>query len=101
MNVSKPIIVAINCGVGAALIGLLAFTINWHAYDHIGKPLASYQFFLFPGNLTLQYIWHPIFTEEISFWLKLMLLLIGQFLVVSISVYLFRYLINMFICEGR
>ncbi len=69
-------------GVAAAVIGLVAFTLSWNLWDVWGGPLPGFQLLLFPGNLTLVYIWHPLLTEEINFWPKLALLLFGQFLVV-------------------
>jgi len=46
------------------------------------------QVLLFPGNLTLIYVWHPLFTEEINFWPKLGLHMFGQFFVVTFAVML-------------
>lgn len=69
-------------GVGAVVIGLIIFAINWNVW---GGGMPGYKFFLFPGNLTLTYIWHPIFTEEMAFWPKLFVHMIGQFTVVSLS----------------
>ena len=46
--------------------------------------MPGYKVFLFPGNLTLIYIWHPLFTEELGYWSKLILLLLGQFVVVTV-----------------
>jgi hypothetical protein len=74
--------IAMFSGVAAAVIGLVAFTLSWNLWDVWGGPLPGFQLLLFPGNLTLVYIWHPLLTEEINFWPKLALLLFGQFLVV-------------------
>ena len=71
-------------GVAAAVIGLVAFTLSWNLWDFWGGPMPGLQLLLFPGNLTLVYIWHPLFTEEVNFWPKLALLLLGQFIVVSL-----------------
>ena len=43
------------------------------------------QLILFPGNLTLKYFWHPLFTEEVNFWPKLLMLMLGQFVVSAVS----------------
>ncbi len=65
----------------ATILGLIAFVLNWNFFD---GNMSGYQILLFPGNLTLTYIWHPLFTEELNFWLKLKFLLFGQFGVVLI-----------------
>ena len=80
---------AIYIGLIATLIGLIAFTISWNTWDIWDGPLPGYQFFLFPGNLTLIYFWHPIFTEEVSFWPKLLMLLAGQFGVSTVTMIVF------------
>lgn len=70
-------------GITATIIALVAFTANWHLFDYLGQPLPGYQLLLWPGNLSLVYLWHPIFTEELAFWPKLALLLFGQFVIVA------------------
>ena len=35
------------------------------------------------ANLTLVYRWHPLFSEELDFWPKLMLQMLGQFAIVT------------------
>lgn len=35
------------------------------------------------ANLTLVYLWHPLFSEELGFWPKLMLQMLGQFAIVT------------------
>lgn len=70
-------------GAVAVLIGLIAFTLSWNMWEFWQGPLPGYQFFLFPGNLTLIYVWHPLFTEEVNFWPKLFMLIFGQFIVTS------------------
>jgi hypothetical protein len=77
------ITIAICAGLVALVIGLVAFTLSWNFWDFWGGPLPGYRIFLYPGNLTLIYVWHPLFTEELAFWPKLVLLLFGQFVVVS------------------
>ena len=83
MNISKSVNVAIYSGLIAMIIGLIAFTLSWNLWAFFGGSLPGYQIFLFPGNLTLTYFWHPIFTEEVNFWPKLFMLLFGQFVVVT------------------
>ena len=77
--------IALFAGAIAAAVGLIAFTLSWNMWDVWGGPLPGYQLFLLPGNLTLVYIWHPLFTEELSFWPKLVLLLFGQFSLVAMT----------------
>ena len=43
------------------------------------------QVLLYPGNLSLVYVWHPLFTEEVNFWPKLALQMLGQFALVACS----------------
>lgn len=71
-------------GLIAMVLGALFFTLNWHLYDWWGDPLPGYRLVLWPGNLSLVYIWHPMLTEEINFWPKLFLLLFGQFSLVTL-----------------
>lgn len=74
---------SIKLGVVACILGLVTFLLSWYG---LGRPILGYQVVLLPGNLTLSYIWHPIFTEEINMLPKLILLLFGQFLLVTASV---------------
>jgi hypothetical protein len=83
MNLNKPHNVAVYSGLIATIFGLIAFTLSWNFWVFFNGPLPGYQFFLFPGNLSLIYFWHPIFTEEVNFWPKLFMLLFGQFVVVA------------------
>jgi len=85
INIKKlnTLTIAIYAGVAAVVIGLTAFTLSWNLWDLWGGPLPGYKVYLFPGNLTLIYIWHPLFTEEVNFWPKLGLLMLGQFSVVA------------------
>lgn len=64
----KPLIIALKFGVGAVVVGLLAFALNWNLWDFWGGPMPGIELLLFPGNITLVYIWHPLFTEEVYFW---------------------------------
>ena len=75
---------AIRVGFIATIIGLIVFTLSWNTWAIWGAPLPGYQIFLFPGNLLLVHLWHPLLTEEIDFWPKLCLLLMGQFIVVTL-----------------
>ncbi len=83
MNLSKPVKIAMFYGVITVFIGLIAFSLSWNLWEFFDGPLPGYRVFLFPGNLTLTYFWHPIFTEEVNFWPKLFMLLLGQFIVVT------------------
>ena len=75
MNLSKSFSIGVYSGVIATVIGLIAFTISWNFWAFFEGPLPGGQVFLFPGNLTLLYFWHPLFTEEVNFWPKLLMLL--------------------------
>ena len=68
--------IAFYTGLISLLIGVIAFTLSWNFWEN-GMP--GYRFFLFPGNLML-----ALFTEEIDFWLKLVILLIGLFSIVAV-----------------
>ncbi|AOS96934.1 hypothetical protein AUP74_01497 [Microbulbifer aggregans] len=68
-------------GLAALVVGLISFAINWNVY---GGGMTGYEILLFPGNLTLKYVWHPLFTDEINFWPKLVLHSLGQFSIVSL-----------------
>jgi hypothetical protein len=96
MNITKSVKIAIYSGLVALIIGLIAFTLSWNLWEYFGGPLPGYQIFLFPGNLTLTYFWHPIFTEEVNFWPKLFMLLFGQFVVVTCCVALISNLNDFF-----
>jgi hypothetical protein len=76
----RTLSIALTVGIIALVIGIIAFTLSWNIW---GGGMPGYKLFLLPGNLTLIYIWHPLFTEEIDFWPKLMLLFLGQFVVVA------------------
>lgn len=94
MNKYHTTTIAIYAGIVAVMIGLIAFTLSWNLWDFWGGPMPGYQLLLFPGYLTLVYIWHPLLTEEINFWPKLALLLFGQFVLVWCFVGLFSYLVK-------
>lgn len=82
----KTVKVAVISGVIAAIIGIITYLLNWYLFDLLGGPLPGYQLFLFPGRLTLVYFWHPLFTEEIRFLGKLVMLTVGQFVLVTLFV---------------
>ena len=82
--------IAIYSGIVATIIGLIAFSLSWNLWEYFDGPLPGYQLLLFPGNLTLIYFWHPVFTEEVNFWPKLVMLLFGQFVLVTGVVAMFR-----------
>lgn len=96
MKLSKSFKIATFSGLIATIIGLIAFSLSWNLWEFFGGPLPGYTIFLFPGNLTLTFFWHPIFTEEVNFWPKLFMLLFGQFIVVTTAVAVIRHLKNRF-----
>jgi len=67
---------AFKVGALSFLIGSIAFLISWFVLQ---SNMPGYRILLFPGNLFLQ-----LFTEELNFGLKLVLLLAGQFGVSSL-----------------
>lgn len=80
---NRSVVYSIKAGLAATVLGLLFFIGNRLLFDFNGGPIWGYYLVLLPGNLSLNYVWHPLFTEEINFWPKLILLLIGQFSTVS------------------
>lgn len=74
-------------GLIAAGIGIIAFTAHWHLWPYFDGPLPGYDILLFPGNMMLRYVWHPLLSEELSLRVKLGLLFSGQFLVVTFVCY--------------
>lgn len=96
MNLSKSVKIAIFSGLIAMIIGLITFSLSWRLWAFFDGPLPGYRVLLFPGNLTLTYFWHPIFTEEVNFWTKLFMLLFGQFAVVSCCVVVIANLKQLF-----
>ena len=83
MKLANRIPLSIFVGIAAAVIGLSTFLIHWFFWEVRGGPLAGYNLLLGPGNLALTYIWHPLFTEELSLAPKVALMLFGQFALVS------------------
>lgn len=94
MNTLKPRVLSVYFGLVAVIIGAISFSLSWNLWNFFGGPLPGYQVVLFPGNLTLIYFWHPIFTEEVNLWPKLAMLLFGQFTIVSSFVYIIITLVN-------
>jgi len=84
MKNTKTTTIAIYAGLIAVIIGAVTFALNWNLYDVLSGPIPGFYVLLFPGNITLIYIWHPLFTEEINFWPKFALLMFGQFSVVTV-----------------
>ena len=78
----------------ATLIGLLTFILHWNLWELWDGPLPGYQILLLPGNLTLEYIWHPLFTEEINLLPKLSLILTGQFVITFVVALIIHILIK-------
>ena len=76
--------------LAATLIGLITFNLNWTLYDYFEGPLPGYDVLLFPGNLSLVYFWHPLFTEEVALLPKLGMILIGQFVLVYAVVFMIQ-----------
>ncbi|RUO77457.1 hypothetical protein [Idiomarina seosinensis] len=88
MNTSTTTI-AVYAGLISVVIGAATFALSWNLYDMLCGPMPGTKVLLFPGNLTLIYVWHPLFTEEINFWPKLALQMFGQFFVVTTVAVLF------------
>ena len=97
MNFYNSQTVAIYSGVIATIIGLISFALSWNFWEFFSGPLPGYKILLLPGNLSLIYFWHPVFTEEINFWPKLFMLLCGQFVVVTCIVAVLVRLRNRFV----
>ncbi|MFY8273879.1 hypothetical protein AAEU32_07110 [Pseudoalteromonas sp. SSDWG2] len=83
MNKLNTLCVAVFVGLLAVIVGLCAFTLSWNLWAHWGGPMPGVHVILWPANMSLVYVWHPLFTEEINFWPKLMLMMLGQFIFVS------------------
>ncbi|MCH8538119.1 MAG: hypothetical protein LAT66_10165 [Alkalimonas sp.] len=83
MNQLKISIIALRAGAASVVIGLIAFALSWNLWALWGGPMPGIQVLLYPGNLSLVYLWHPLFTEEVNFWPKLALQMVGQFTVVA------------------
>ncbi|MDP5137329.1 hypothetical protein ORJ04_15340 [Rheinheimera baltica] len=85
MNQLKTSTIAFLSGALSVVIGLIAFALSWNLWDFWGGPMPGIQVLLYPGNLSLVYVWHPLFTEEVNFWPKLALQMLGQFTLVACS----------------
>ena len=79
---------SLYAGCIAAVIGHLVFFMNLNLWELFGGPISGYQILLYPGNLSLTYFWHPIFSEEVNFWPKLFMLLSGQFTMTTVFTYI-------------
>lgn len=79
---TKTTTIAVYTGLISVIIGAATFALSWNFYDILGGPMPGTKVLLFPGSLTLIYVWHPLFTEEINFWPKFALQMFGQFFVV-------------------
>lgn len=94
----KTMTIALYSGVASVVIGVITFSLHWSLFDVVGGPLPGYKVLLFPANLTLVYIWHPIFTEEVALLDKFGLMMIGQFTLVAafvgLAVSIFRKMSN-------
>jgi len=88
MNTSTTTI-SVYAGLISVIIGAATFALSWNLYDILGGPMPGTKVLLFPGSLTLIYVWHPLFTEEINFWPKFALQMFGQFFVVTTVAVLF------------
>ncbi|MDO3386091.1 hypothetical protein QWI17_09610 [Gilvimarinus sp. SDUM040013] len=70
-------------GLIAGGVGFIATLMHWNLWDVWGGPMPGYELLVFPGRLTLLYLWQPLFTEEIDLVAKVALMLLGQFAIVS------------------
>ncbi|MFC4701609.1 hypothetical protein ACFO4O_15750 [Glaciecola siphonariae] len=82
MKFSNCMRLALYSALIATLLALVTFTLSWNFYDYWGGPIFGYGVILFPGNLSLVYFWHPLFSEEIDLIPKLLMILTGQFVLV-------------------
>lgn len=73
---------AVKIAIVAVIVGLITFTLSWILFDYFHGPIPGYDVLLFPANLSLVYLWHPLFTEEVNLLPKLGLMMIGQFVCV-------------------
>ncbi|WP_027672668.1 hypothetical protein [Rheinheimera baltica] len=89
MSQLKTSTIAFLSGALSVVIGLVAFALSWNLWDLWGGPMPGIRVLLYPGNLSLVYVWHPLFTEEVNFWPKLALQMLGQFSLVACSTALF------------
>lgn len=80
---TKTRTIAVWAGLISVVVGAVTFALSWSLYDALGGPMPGTKVLLFPGSLTLIYVWHPLFTEEINFWPKFALQMFGQFFVVT------------------
>ena len=84
MKQLKTSTISLLAGLAAVVIGLFAFVLSWSLWQLWRGPMPGRGLLLLPGDLTLIYLWHPLFSEEINFWPKLVLQMSGQFIVVTV-----------------
>ena len=84
MMKTKTRTIAVWAGLISVVVGAVTFALSWSLYDVLGGHMPGTKVLLFPGSLTLIYVWHPLFTEEINFWPKFALQMFGQFFVVTV-----------------
>lgn len=98
VKVPKKFIITQNdvwIGAVSTIIGLIVFTLNWQFWDLWNEPIPGYQVLLFPGNVSLVYFWHPLFTEEVNLLPKLLMILTGQFVISTCVFVVLRCLVAM------
>jgi len=76
VNAVSAVKIGIIAGLASVFIGAIAFALSWNIW---GGGMPGYRIFVFPGNFVLSF-----FSEEINFWPKLLLMLSGQFILVSL-----------------
>ncbi|MFT6432260.1 MAG: hypothetical protein ACJAVI_000295 [Candidatus Azotimanducaceae bacterium] len=75
------------------VIGFSAFAMSYWFSD---GPIPGYKFLAGPGVLTLR-----MFSEEISFWPKLSLMMFGQYLVYFVAILIIRRVVRVSLNEGQ
>jgi hypothetical protein len=98
LSKSKLINSPIAVGITATFIGLFTFVLSWHFFEFWQGPMPGYSVLFFAGNVSLIYLWHPLFTEEIALYPKLGLLLLGQFVLVTVF---YKLLLTVLKCFKR
>lgn len=88
----KPLKFSLYLALAATVIGLITVVLNWHLFDYWGGPIIGYKLLLFPGNMSLVYFWHPVFTEEVDLLPKVAMVLFGQFSLVFAATFVFSKL---------
>ncbi|NVK25043.1 MAG: hypothetical protein HWE10_08965 [Gammaproteobacteria bacterium] len=80
MNTYQIKQLSLKWGAIATLLAAIAFVLNWYVLE---GGLQGYKIIVFPGNCFL-----ALFTEELDFNVKFVLLLIGQFIVTALFTFL-------------